>query len=291
MEEKNIVVFYHADGNCPDGFTAAYAAWKHFKEEALYHPLSRGDEPPYEMTSGKQVYFVDFCYPKEIMDEFLARASRVVTLDHHDGMKEVMESLEEKVFDTLRSGAGIAWDYFNPNIPRPMLVNFVEDDDLFRFGIADTRSVMTYVEIQPRTFEMWDELASLLDTAEGRARIVEKGTAYREYFDHLAAISVEHAKLVSFEGMEVYFATAHPLKSLKSLIGNMLAVKKGPCALVVSAHPNGYGVSIRGDGSVNVAEIAQKFGGNGHPNSSGFLIPREGPFPWTLIQKDEDSSN
>jgi|CXWL01.1.fsa_nt_gi oligoribonuclease NrnB/cAMP/cGMP phosphodiesterase (DHH superfamily) len=291
MEEKNIIVFYHADGECPDGFTAAYSAWKRFKDTALYHPLSRSDEPPYTLAEGKEVYFVDFCYPKEIMDEFVSRASKVVTLDHHEGMKDVMEVLENKVFDALRSGAGIAWDYFHPNTPRPMLVNYVEDDDLFRFGISETRNVMTYVEIQPRTFETWDELAGTLTTQEGLARIVEKGKSYREYFDHLASISVEHAKLVSFEGMEVYFATAHPLKSLKSLIGNMLAVKKGPCALVVSAHPNGYGVSIRGDGSIDVAKIAQKFGGNGHPSSSGFLIPREGPYPWTLIEKDENSSH
>ncbi len=291
MEEKKIIVLYHADGGCPDGFGAAYAAWKKFGEDAMYYPLSRSETPPYELVSGKETYFVDFCYPKEIMDEFAKRASTLVVLDHHDGMREVMESLPHKVFDTLRSGAGIAWDYFHPDTPRPMLINYVEDDDLFRFGIQDTRTVMTFLEIQPQTFVFWDELSQKLEDPKERALIIEKGTAYREYFDHLAGIAVEHAKLVSFLGMEVYFATVHPLKSLKSLVGNLLARKKGPCALVVSAHPNGYGVSIRGDGTVNVAEIAQKFGGNGHPSSAGFLIPREGPFPWTLIEEHEDSLN
>jgi hypothetical protein len=87
----------------------------------------------------------------------------------------------------------------------------------------------------------------------------------------------------------VYFANAHPHKTMKSFIGHRLATKKGPLALVVSAHPKGYGVSIRGDGTVDVAAIAAKYGGNGHPSSAGFAIPREGPFPWTLIEHEDPS--
>jgi nanoRNase/pAp phosphatase (c-di-AMP/oligoRNAs hydrolase) len=118
------------------------------------------------------------------------------------------------------------------------------------------------------------------------------GTAqhYREYFELLVKHAVEHAKLVEFEGRQVYFANAS-LKTMKSLVGNTLARQHGPFALVVSAHPEGYGVSIRGDGSVDVAKIAQKYGGNGHPNAAGFLIPREGPFPWELVHTDEDTGD
>jgi oligoribonuclease NrnB/cAMP/cGMP phosphodiesterase (DHH superfamily) len=74
---------------------------------------------------------------------------------------------------------------------------------------------------------------------------------------------------------------------MKSLVGNMLAKKHGPFALVVTAHPKGFGVSIRGDGSVDVSLIAQKYGGNGHKNSSGFLIPVGGPMPWTIVENED----
>jgi len=33
---KEIVIIYHAD--CPDGFGAAYAAWKKFGDKASYLP-------------------------------------------------------------------------------------------------------------------------------------------------------------------------------------------------------------------------------------------------------------
>ena len=77
---------------------------------------------------------------------------------------------------------------------------------------------------------------------------------------------------------------------MKSRVGNVLAKNHGPFSLVVSAHPKGYGVSVRGDGSVDVSKLAQKYGGGGHHDSAGFLISVDGPMPWTLIE-DEDSSD
>lgn len=280
------IILYHGSG-CPDGFGAAYAAWKKFGEHAEYHPLSRGEEPPVQLCTGNDVYFLDFCYPQEVMDQFVSTAHTLTVLDHHVGVQKVIESMPNFVFDNNRSGAGIAWDYFHSNTPRPQLIAHVEDDDLFRFSLPHTRELITYLEVQPQNFVLWDDIAKKLDSKTEGASMLEHAHIYREYFDLLAKISVDHAKLVLFEGYEIYFAQAHPLKSMKSLVGNLLANKKGPCALVVSAHPNGYGVSIRGDGSVDVSKIAQKFGGNGHKDSSGFLIPREGPFPWTLIEEQE----
>jgi hypothetical protein len=103
-------------------------------------------------------------------------------------------------------------------------------------------------------------------------------------------MAADNAKLVEFEGHQVYYATAHPLKPMKSLVGNLLAKKKGPFALVVSAHPEGYGVSIRGDGSIDVSAIAAKYGGNGHISSAGFAIPAGGPMPWKLLPKDDEAA-
>ncbi|KND50664.1 MAG: hypothetical protein ABA06_04375 [Parcubacteria bacterium C7867-001] len=282
--EKTIILYH---GNCPDGFGGAYAAWKKFGDAAEYIPLSRNGEPPYEACTGANLYFIDFCYTKEVMDQFITIAKSVTMLDHHEGVEDVIRSMPEYRYASDHSGAAIAWDYFHPETPFPTLLQHVEDDDLFRFSLPDTRAIITFLEVQPFEFQVWDEIAQALDNPSTRETMLSRATVYREYFERLAAISVEHAKLVSFEGHEVYFAQAHPLKSMKSLVGNLLAKKKGPCALVISAHPNGYGVSIRGDGSVDVSKIAQKFGGNGHPNSAGFLIRREGPFPWTIIAEDE----
>lgn len=282
---ERTIIMYH--GGCNDGFGGAYAAWKKFGDTAEYVPLSRSDDPPFESVQGATVYFIDFCYDLPTMEKFIASAARVIMLDHHEGVEPVIRSMPEYVYDDARSGAGIAWEYFHPGQPLPKLLAHVQDDDLFQFLLPDTRPIMTYLEIRPHDFLVWDEFAHKLDDQETRATMLERANIYWEYFQLLAENAVDHAKLVSFEGHEVYFANSDPVKSMRSLVGNLLARKKGPFGLVVSAHPEGYGVSIRGDGSINVAEIAQKYGGNGHPSSAGFLIPRTGPFPWEHIKETD----
>lgn len=283
---ERTVIFYH--GSCPDGFGGAYAAWKKFGDAAEYVPLYR-DSVPEGDWSGAALYFIDFTYGKDVMDRFVAEAKRVVVLDHHEGVRAVVESMPEYRYSNDHSGATVAWEYFHPDVPTPLLLRYVEDDDVFRFALPETRAVLCYLTIQPYTFEDWDAIVNELEHAETRAAVLARASIYAEYFERLANLAVEKADLVEFEGRTCYFATAHPLKPLKSLVGNLLAKKHGPYALVVSAHPKGYGVSIRGDGTVDVAAIAAKYGGNGHTNSAGFAIPANGPVPWKKVEKDEDT--
>lgn len=287
---ERTIIFYH--GGCPDGFGGAYAAWKKFGDGAEYIPLYR-DAPPVDAFAGAHLYFIDFTYPKEIMDQFVKEAASVVVLDHHEGMREVVESMPEyRYAELVPSGAILAWEYFHPDTPAPLLLRYVEDDDIFRFALPETRAVMCYLTIQTYDFETWDRIATELENTDTRASVLERANIYAEYFEKLAELAVDKADLVEFEGRTCYFATAHPLKPLKSLIGHKLAVKHPPYALVVSAHPKGYGVSIRGDGTIDVAAIAAKYGGNGHKSSAGFAIPANGPVPWTKVDKEhEDSRN
>ncbi|KND49376.1 MAG: hypothetical protein AB203_03200 [Parcubacteria bacterium C7867-008] len=284
---ERTAILYH--GGCPDGFGGAYAAWKKFGDGAEYIALHRGSPLP-EGLEGAHLYFIDFCYTKDVMDHFVSIAAKVTVLDHHEGVADVIQSMPEFVYESDLSGSGIAWRYFHPETPLPALLAHVQDDDLFRFALPDTRPVITYLEVHPFTFEEWDATAKKLDDPTERDLFLTKTRTYAEYFELLAHKAADRAKLITFEGYECYFGISHPLKSMKSMIGHLLAEKKGPIALVVAAHPNGYGVSIRGDGSVDVTKIAMKYGGNGHPNASGFLIPRDGPFPWTLLE-DETASH
>lgn len=285
MESSSrIVVLYH--GNCPDGFGGAYAAWKKFGDTAEYYALSRTSPGP-EALHDAEVYFIDFCYPQEIMDEYVSQAKRLVMLDHHEGVEDVVRSMPEYVYDANRSGATIAWDYFHPGQPRPKLLEYVEDDDLFRFAIPDTKAVIGYLAVQPHTFEVWDAINADLENAEHAPKLLEKLHAYREYFDLLVEYTASRAKPVMFEGYEVYLVTVNPLKPFVSAVGSVLRQKHPPFALLGHAFAGGIRVSLRGDGSVDLTKIAQKYGGNGHPNSAAFSIAWGDPLPWTPIETNE----
>ena len=283
MPSKDIVVLYH--GKCPDGFGAAYAAWKKFGDAADYIPVDHGDPPP-EGLEGREVYLVDFCYEtKEQMDELARITKRLVVLDHHQSAREFVENAPEHVYDAERSGAYIAWAYFHSGTSVPHLIQFIEDGDLYRFALPETHDIFSYLTVVPLDFTQWDELAAALEDEARRKDILKKARAFTEFFETLANLSAARAKKVSFEGYEVYFAATHPDITMKSYVGSVLYKKLPPFALVVTAHPNGYGVSIRGDGSVDVSKIAAKYGGGGHRGSAGFFIPNGADMPWKEVEE------
>ena len=275
--ERTVILFH---GDCPDGFGGAYAAWKKFGDAAEYMPVKHGRPVP-EGLSGAHLYFIDFIYHQEDMNRLEKEAASLVVLDHHEGVKDVVESMANHVYDASRSGAVIAWEYFHPEIPVPTLLTYVQEGDLYRFALPNSRELLASIYTQPFTFEAWDRIAGEIEDPQIRAKMIERGEIYRTHSDSIVAELAEDAKLVRFEGYECYFAAT--ISIFSSDLGNRLARKKAPLALCVQARPDGLRVSLRGDGSVDVAKIAQKYGGNGHPNAAAFSLPWDSPIPWEPI--------
>lgn len=282
MTGARTIVLYH--GNCPDGFGGAYAAWKKFGESAEYRPLSYGKPVPDDLA-GAHLYFIDFCYAQEVMDRIKAEAASLTVLDHHLGTKETVESMPEHVFDNDHSGAVIAWTYFQSGTPVPLMLRYVEDGDLYRFVLPDSHALLTYLYTKPFEFSAWEALIPAVEDETARARMAALGTTYAEYGTILKAQIAERADLVRFEGYECYFASA--TKAFVSDLGHLLARKKPPLALIANTQPEGVRVSLRGDGSVDVAAIARKYGGNGHPNAAAFFLPWGTAIPWTPLPSTE----
>jgi len=282
-QHKEITVLYH--GKCPDGFGGAYAAWKKFGDEAEYIPVKYGEPLP-DGLSGKEVYIVDFCYEEQdVLTELKRITKRLVVLDHHESSRANVESIPEHIFDNNRSGATIAWTYFHPDAPMPRLMQYLEDGDLYRYSLPETRDIFSYLLVQPNDFEVWDKLMQTLEDDAMRTELIKKASIYSEYFKLLSDLCVEGARKVRFEGYECLFANSHPAMTMKSYVGNQLVKKLPPIALVVSAHPEGFGGSIRGDGTVDVSKIAEKYGGGGHHNAAGFLVKNNSVMPWVEVSE------
>lgn len=283
MHEKQIAILYH--GGCPDGFGGAYAAWKKFGDTAEYIPAKYGRPVP-EGLEGKKLYFIDFCYPQEIMDDLVSKAASVTVLDHHLGSQRVVESMPEYIFDKKRSGATIAWSYFHPDIPVPLLLKYVEDGDRYVFLLPDSRAVLSFAYAQKFTFEDWDKLIQEFEDEETRATLIEKGKIYSEHFSILVEQIANKAVLVSFEGFECYLASAANM--FTSDVGNHLAHLRPPLGIIANLHADVINVSLRSDSSLDVSAIARKYGGNGHPQASAFHLKWGEPLPWTVLNEDEN---
>ncbi len=274
----NRVCFYHA--GCPDGFGAAWATRRAWGDDARYVPRRHEHRVDPEELRDCQVAFVDIAPANDELIALARVAEQVIVLDHHvtardryysepKVVNEVEDLGHEVVYDMARSGAMLAWEYFNPE-PAPALLRYVQDQDLWNWALSDSREVNAALAVYPHDFTTWDELA-LRDVAgiaaEGRP-IVRSDQAEVERRAKSA-----HAMLVNGELIEAVNAT-----TVRSAIGHALAERKTygvawGCVYRVDAdrvHATLYSI-----GDVDVASVANGYGGGGHRNAAGFSMPLE----------------
>jgi len=275
---KDIIVIYH--GQCPDGVGGAYAAYKKFGDTAEYIGGVRGEPVPQNLA-GKEVYCIDFTYDKDTMLAIEKAAKRLVVLDHHIGVKDAIEAVREHVFDNDRSGTGIAWGYFHPDTPLPRLLAYIQEIDLWRFALPHSKEVSAYLGVVALDFASYDKLLPQFEDDATFAQIVEQGRAYNEYAEYLCEQTAANAELVEFEGHQVLAVNSG--RMMHSRIGNLLVKKRAPFSIVWYRHHGRWHVSLRGDGSINLAELAQRHGGNGHHNAAGFTVPFDAPLPFKFL--------
>lgn len=275
---KQIVVVYHAD--CPDGFGGAFAAWKKFGDEAEYMPKRHGEPAPTTL-GGRDVFMIDFSYPKEILQSLAMEAASFVILDHHIGAKEAVESIPNHIFDNEHSGAAIAWRYFHKEVPLPRMLSYIEDNDLWKHSLPNGREVSSYLHTIPMDFIAWDKTVDLFESELGFAEVCRKGGNFREYNEHVIRSLSKDAELVEFEGYRVLCVNAPRL--FRSELGNELALLNPPFAIVWYEYRGQIRASLRGVGTVDLSKIAARHGGNGHHNSASFRIEGTQTLPWKRV--------
>ena len=216
------------------------------------------------------------------MREIIAANKKVVALDHHITAKDILPLTSDYVFDNDHSGSVIAWQYFHPGKPTPRLLLAIEDNDLWRFKVPKSRELFMYLQTVPWDFREWKRLMARLEKPETRKNILEKGSAILAFEKNMVdGLMRTSAELVEFEGHKIY-AVNSPVAA--SDLGNQLSKKQPPMAIIWSERDGKVVVSLRSDGSVDVAQLAQKYGGGGHKAAAGFSLSISEPKPWKIIR-------
>jgi hypothetical protein len=256
---KTALVIYH--DNCADGFTAAWAAWRQLGEDAEYLPANYGDPPP--EVDGREVYILDFSYPRAVLMAMKQRATYLHVLDHHRTAAEDLKDLPFATFDMKRSGAGLAWSYFHQGEPG-WLVQYVEDRDLWRFALPDSKEANAWIGVAPRTFTRWESLSEY-----GLEAAVSAGRAVLASIESYVREVAKGARRVFFAGRIV--PTVNAAYPHTSELLHALAVGE-PFAMSWFQLKDGrYKYSLRSEeGGADVAEIAKRYGGGGHTHAAGF---------------------
>lgn len=261
------LIIYHAP--CADGFGGALAAWLRFHDQAEYLGISHHHGAP--DVTGRDIYLIDFAFTRSCVEQLVVRGNQVTVLDHHESsVTELMPLLDagiiKGVLETGRSGSVLAWHWFHSGEPLPLLFQHIEDQDLKRNRLKNTREIVEGLRLLPMSFSTW---RTYMHDVEGLRRTgsIALATIHR-LVNELAA----HAFMANIGGYTVPVVNAP--EYLASDIGERLA-DGHPFAAVYTDIPEGRKFLLEsGPNGINVIEVAAMYGGGGHPNGAGFFVVR-----------------
>jgi hypothetical protein len=305
MTTKPLCIYH---GNCADGFTAAWAVRKALGEDVEFYPGVHQNPPP--DCAGRDVIMVDFSYKRPVLDEMFRSAASLLILDHHKtaaedlteyrppyggaGWKRHLQNTAQDemencpqpyaLFDMDRSGAQIAWDFFHPEQPRPLLVDYVGDRDLWRFALTASREVNAFVFAHEYTFKNWDYLDAMMRDHMGVQDVADMGGAIekKHHKDVAELVGVTRREMI-LGGHWV--PVANVPYTLTSDAGHLMCdpyaspnlqgeMVTPPFAACYWDTPVGRVFSLRSrDDGADVSAIAKQYGGGGHARAAGFRMP------------------
>lgn len=280
LDKDNInIVYYH--GNCCDGFTSAFIVWYYYKKkfsldranEIKYIPCTYSKSSDISIIDNKNVIMCDFSMKYNILSKIIKDSKSFLLIDHHKTAEKDLENIPEKykIFDMKKSGAGLTWEYFFPNITMPVFVQYVQDRDIWTKLYENTDYFSTYIFQQPFEFEIYESMLQ----KEKLDRALAIGKNWFEYqqiiVQDIAKYSRYIIQIVNDEYKIVLYANSSIMKS--DVGSNML--KYFPfgdlaCIWNYDILSNNTYYSLRStDHLVDASSVAKQFGGGGHRNASG----------------------
>lgn len=265
---------YH--GNCADGFGAAWVFKRYSGEDFDFHAGVYQDAPP--DVTGRDVYLVDFSYKREVIEDMMTTANRIVLIDHHktalDDLWELYAAKPPRIESLVsleHSGAVLAWKWLHGDklANMPQLLRHIEDRDLWRFALHRTREIQANVFSYQYDFDVWDELMKT-----DPQKLADEGAAIeRKHFKDVAELVKVCRREMTIGGVSVPVASLP--YTLTSDAGHLMATehtsKIGVCYWDT---PTGRVFSLRStDDGPDVSEIAKQYGGGGHAHAAGFRVP------------------
>ena len=303
------LVIYHA--NCADGFGAAFAAHTVLGDEAEYVPMD------YKMTAhseipalhklvgplyGREVYILDFSFKTKAMMQYIFDVSkRVVWLDHHKTSFEMWLHGEFKKGDKFidharphekfillndnKSGALLAWEYFQPGAEVPQFIKLLDDYDRWQFKLHGTKAFQKNLwSLAPWSFNQWHamhlDFASASTFNDPLGDFITDGEAIlRAHNQNVQSVVKGSARecLIAYDNPDYYDGpgliglAANCPSHLSSDVGHELAVKSETFGLCWHMQSDGaVKCELRSNSDFDVSAIAKAFGGGGHARAAGF---------------------
>lgn len=292
------VVMYHA--GCVDGFCSALLLKMYFDTfenvfDVLYIPMHYGTPIPKEqLHKDDEVYLVDFSFKRKEMYELSRLVTFIRVIDHHKTAEYELKNLglenANVYFDSNRSGAKLTEDWIEsiknakallwregvgllpPATDCSKLVAYVQDRDLWKHELLDTKEISAFLKVYSFDFDAWEILYNKFE--ERLPLIIASGATILEINKQQIGKAVNDAQNIDFpigtasRRVKIVNTTVH-----ESEIGNELCQQHDiPFSVTWKQRKDfKFVYSLRSIGDFDVSNIAKAYGGGGHKNAAGFV--------------------
>lgn len=272
------VVIYHSP--CTDGYGSRLCAERYLSKfpdrKVEYYPANIDDLPP-EGLENKNVLICDYSYKKEVLKELLTKVNQLLIIDHHESAQKELAEIDDqyKIFSMKHSGAMLTWMYFYPNQKPPLLIEYIQDRDIWTKALPYTDDFTAWFYTLPYDYKVY---SSYLDDELLMQMIKSKGVGYNELNNIHINKSLEYANIKFCKIKDAYYFVAYINTTLyKSDIGNQLCLKNPfidfSAVYSISDVNDCTHFSLRSTNKqINVSELSTKLGGGGHRNASGVKV-------------------
>lgn len=262
------LVLYH--GGCSDGYCAAWILKKVYPLAKLIpcqYGMAVGSKDPPDVTD-YDVVIADFSFPRAVLLRMERMARSILLIDHHKSAEERLRGLPFCKFDMTKSGAGLVWDHYFPELLRPALVDYVEDRDIWTRKLPETDAIAAVIQSTPQELDAFDELADRMDM--NLEDVIREGKSILKAHARIEE-RVEATKIdVAIAGFRVPSVNCSVLAS-EILHDLGVGMPFAACWNVTAEGRVKFSLRSEEAGE-DVAKIASQFGGGGHPHSSAFEI-------------------
>ena len=305
MESQNKIVIHHYP--CPDGELAAsifqskfknsiFIPWLHEFKEKLVEDIK-------EIISKEHikpvVYYLDYCPDFLTALDISGLVEKIIIIDHHksacDKFKSDLEGYIKQLveipnielnFNNNKSGCQLTWDYCYPDKDYPLTVKHIGNRDIWVWDDVNTEPFTSAYQLH---YQLSNELSPeerliiyneiLKCNEETFFHIVEKGKSLIEKMKYECLDLLPSAKpCVDFDVngkhlsvIEIPMTKYHLTKYIQELIRNQYPEHQVLRLIYQKDSMNVYSLrSLKEE--VRVDLLAQKYGGNGHAQASGYKI-------------------
>ncbi len=203
-------------------------------------------------------------------EKFFDAAKKTINIDHHVSNKGTGDELYivpeassacELVYDVLDK------DKIDIDIAKAIYTGMVTDTGVFKYNNTSPKTLKIAAELISYGFNF----GKLIDHVFYEKTNLQNQILGRALLESILLMDGQCiVSVISKQSMDFYGAKSNDLDG----IVNQLLLTVGVCCAIFMYEiaPLEYKVSLRSSGEVNVAEVAQMFGGGGHVRAAGCIV-------------------